>query len=399
MSAPTATIGDGITGVELMLYEFPTDIQPDHCWVYVLKHDPDSPTEQSTIENPKYIIAQGSLDARALSDGFRLLGAEENDVLVLVGNADDSQIVLKSLILQQPPPADRVANGDNTPGAGVDWKPVTPASFPIIDVIPDDMLHDGTRTPARLKVRVYQREPLQANGEAQEPHAGKKVPDNDVTITVFDLGYEGAQQPGSNPRALDGHVLTRWPNAKGDTFIISTFSQGGGPPTGTPTGPPPISAGSSEGNVMLFFEDKGLRPDYSKVRVVTTRLYGMPYKLKETKAEARSYAFSLSSTAPLPTELNPTLVMYYDKSAELEDGDALIHRLAADGTWLPIPTYRPAGAWYVASPLNTDTAKQLVSLEIKENQERVEHYRLYWVPRNKTPATSAAIGGAYPPLS
>jgi hypothetical protein len=147
---------------------------------------------------------------------------------------------------------------------------------------------------------------------------------------------------------------------------------------------------------MLFFEDKGLRPDYSKVRVVTTRLYGMPYRLP-SGGEARSYAFSLSSTAPLPTELNPTLVMYYDRSAELDDGDAIIHRLAADGAWLPIPTYRPSGAWYVAAPLNADTAKRLVSLDIKIPQDRVEHYRLYWVPRVNTAAAADTVKTAATP--
>jgi hypothetical protein len=80
--------------------------------------------------------------------------------------------------------------------------------------------------------------------------------------------------------------------------------------------------------------------------------------------------------------------MYYDKSAELADGDAIIHRQVDDGTWQPIPTYRPAEAWYVAAPLNNDTATKLVSLDIKSPQDRVEHYRLYWIPRTSAGTTS-----------
>jgi hypothetical protein len=383
----TATVGAEKSSKELILYDFPTDIQPEHCWVYLLKHDPKNLNPNSTLLYPQYIVAQGTLDARALSDGFRLLGAESDDVIVLIGNNESKQIVLQSAITETETQAGRSANTDGTRTASVAWNNITPESFPIIDVVPKDAAHDGTRAPADLDVRVYWREPAPATDATAAEHSGKNVPVPNAEITVFSLGYIGGQSIPAKPAALDGHVLVKWRDQMDDRLIINTFSQGGGPPTGTPTGPPPISAGSSEGNVMLFFEDKGLRPDYSKVRIVTTRLYGVPYELP-THAQARGYGFSLSSTTPLPIELNPTIVMYYDKSAELADGDAIIHQQADDGTWIPIPTYRPAEAWYVAAPLNADTAKKLVSLDIKSPQDRVEHYRLYWVPQAGATATS-----------
>ncbi|KPV47895.1 hypothetical protein SE17_40990, partial [Kouleothrix aurantiaca] len=67
-----------------------------------------------------------------------------------------------------------------------------------------------------------------------------------------------------------------WPDGG---MRIFTYSQGGGPATHIPPGPPSISAGSSEGNIMLFFQRDELGRDYSTIRAVTTLLHGLPHTL------------------------------------------------------------------------------------------------------------------------
>ncbi len=106
---------------------------------------------------------------------------------------------------------------------------------------------------------------------------------------------------------LDGHVLLRWGDG---TLLVSTFSQGGGSATSIPGGPPPISAGSSEGNVMLFFENKEHTLDYSDVKVVTTLLHAdSALDQLPDGAQARGYAFSLASNKAMPVALSLTLIM------------------------------------------------------------------------------------------
>src|SRR6185436_15911597 len=118
---------------------------------------------------------------------------------------------------------------------------------------------------------------------------------------------------------LDGQVLLRWnaddtkcrPNAQ---YMVYDYSQGGGPDSNVKAPDPPITAGSSDGNVMFFFRsdipksDGKERPeydklypddtrsntqiyhDYSKIRIVTTRNYsGFDEK---NPGEPRSYLFS-----------------------------------------------------------------------------------------------------------
>jgi hypothetical protein len=51
-----------------------------------------------------------------------------------------------------------------------------------------------------------------------------------------------------------------------------------------------------------------------------------------------------------------------------------------DGTqWEPLPTYLPPGSSFAATPLNAETATNLVALT--PGSERVERYRLYLTPR------------------
>lgn len=147
-----------------------------------------------------------------------------------------------------------------------------------------------------------------------------------------------------------------------------------------------MTPGSSEGNLMICFQDLGEYPDknthHGEVRVVTTRWPGNAPSELSSGAQARSYVYTLCSNGPIPIDYAPTLVMFYDRRAELDDGEAVIHRLDDDGTWMPIISYRPSGAWYVAAPLDLKTTRRLIDPDLPDSQPRVEHVRLYWRPRN-----------------
>ena len=94
--------------------------------------------------------------------------------------------------------------------------------------------------------------------------------------------------------------------------MVYDYSQGGGPTSNVKAPDPPITAGSSDGNVMFFFRsdipksgtdrpanaktrfaDKSnaeIHLEYSKMRIVTTRNYaGFDDK---NPGEPRSYLFS-----------------------------------------------------------------------------------------------------------
>ena len=95
-----------------------------------------------------------------------------------------------------------------------------------------------------------------------------------------------------------------------------------------------------------------------------------------------SYTFSLGATKALPTSLHPTLVMYYDRPTTLEEGDLIIHRQRDDQTWEPVLTYHRPGASFAAAPLHVAAVGgRLVAETVASDEERVERYRLFWIPR------------------
>ncbi len=138
---------------------------------------------------------------------------------------------------------------------------------------------------------------------------------------------------------------------------------------------------------MIFFADRGDYPQthFSRIRIATTRLPGMDATIKDAElgvdVEARSYAFSLSSNEPLPVDYLPTLVLAYDKRAELNDGEPFIYRRQG-GQWVRITSYRPANGSYVAAPLNLQTAPNLFKPNPDTERGRSEQYRLFFVPQS-----------------
>jgi hypothetical protein len=363
-------------------------INIEHCWVYVLKKNPKQGlldglrqwVSGSRSPLPARILAQGTLD-RLVGDGFRLFGAAAGDDLVLIGN----DIQWNPRVLRATIAGDALVPGkhDRQRIVNLTWHDVTPSPFPIISVHPEAVLSAQGAEQRAVAVRVQVRTP---DGRALYGGAGLEahifpldhVVSNHMKETPISVFNNTATV---DPIGLDGHVFVEI----ADKLVIATYSQGGGPPTGSPTGGTPITPGSSEGNLMVFFDDLDEYPDINNyhrmIRVITTRWAGGGESpLPHSKAEARGYAYSLCANEILPIEYRPTMALSYDKRTELKGGEAIVHRLDDTGNWQPILSYRPNGAWYVAAPLTIQTAPRLFDPKITDNSQRVEHFRLFWMP-------------------
>jgi hypothetical protein len=353
------------TGQQLCLqaraYMPAEEIEPDRCWLYVVKNI-DS-------ENPR-LIAQGTLDARSLYQPFPLLGAEPGDTLVLIGRGYDRRPVVK--------------RGEIAVEAGSSqitiprWRAATPSVFPVIEVLPEPAGVD--EKVAQVRVRLNS-----AGGPPPEQVwvFPLGLPDPAISLYPDRPIWTSDEQPVAT---LDGHVLARW----GDQVAICTFSQGGNPGSGSPNAPPPISPGSSDGTVLLFFYDDTAVEDisdvkrdkvaadyYSRVKMITTILHGV-HGVLPSGARPRSQVCSITSNAPLPLHLRPTLIMYYDSRDERDPltGDLLICRLE-NGVWTPLPTYLPPGRPFAVAPLDDGTAG---SLSPYRGEPRAEFFMVCWVP-------------------
>lgn len=366
----------------------PRDIALDRCWIYVIGGlDADKPR----------LIAQGTLDAHAEDNDFQLLGATRDDTVVLVADGRDQQPIV-------------LAGGLPQNGAPQDWGAVvTPQPFPTIDIVPQQVNPDthlasisvlltapGGQRPDRVWIF-----PL---GQADSAIA--------LELTPAPTGWISAPQPVPT---LDGHVVVGWGKEQLTALMVGTFSQGGGPPShdifrvgGDSFAPIPITAGSSDGDVMLFFDDRPNRAEHDakapaaagqtevvgaqtgagtnnheiQIKVVTTINNGAQGNPPDAEARAWSYPFSLASNGRLPAEFNPTLVVHHTTPDErdLLSGDLLICRLEG-GDWKPLPTYLPAGASFAATPLRGGTAGGSLIVDQEDQGPRVERYRLYWIPR------------------
>jgi hypothetical protein len=326
----------------------PPDVQFDHCWIYVVRNLND--------EQPE-LTPQGTLTARSRDDGLELLGAQEGDTMVLTAAHPTMPCVLQGSIGQE--------------GKLVEWDNRTPTSLPLIQVVPQQMNPAHQRASVRVQV------------------IADKHPDQ---VWVFPLGgaesaiqmqhQQGSTVWESAPNrntTLDGHVLARWGQ---EHLLIVPFSQGGGPPSNGAFAPVPITAGSADGGVMIFFYDKNRHArekedEFSRVKVVTTTNNAAYGTRPNLSWRPYSYPFTIASNGPLPLECVPTLVVRHEQPGEREllTGDLLIGRLQGD-QWTVQPTYLPAGAPFVAMPLTDTTAPGLF-----HQRGGIEHYQVFWVPR------------------
>jgi hypothetical protein len=366
-------------------------------WVYVLKYEADSAAEAL----PKRIIAQGKLSNRDKRNGFRLLGADTGDRIVIVSEVGGRVQVHGGTLL-----AGEVKEGTLQASEVQGWDDLTPydtttSAFDtpfFVDVIPQTLVDiDLTVTPTPRIVDVAvsitaSRQPddvfvyRYGSGPRVDMDWSAATPAAAGDIPTLKSGYKTVDH-------LDGHIFLRWRDADGEhsKLFICSYSQGGGP--ASIGGKPSISGGSAEGNAMLFFlgpdavgaDDLDQPPaDYSMVRIVTTVLPAHGPLVVEGRlaapddVESRSYVFSLASNEPL-TEYAATLVLYYDNDAPKYGGDLYIYRWdSVDATWQRLTTIVPSDLAYIAVPITKTTREVAPSFIDKTAGLRIERYRILW---------------------
>lgn len=365
-----------------------------HCWLYALKH----------LEGDRlHLIAQGRLEERSISrsidvegrlgregslqvagDGFTILGADPSYTIVAVGATEaGAQARLRQLGQERTAP----------------WQIRQPPAPPVVAVLPEPGARgwptgDGEKG-GQLRVRV------QLVGESLPDQMWIVEPG--APFAPLYAQRSGARLPSQEEAPeqyqpitqLDGVVAMRWGDAATPAYWLADYSHGGNPPTSVRSAGAPISAGSSDGNLLIFSRtaeakaadpayDPESDPDYD-LRIVTTRNYagfeaGAP-------GSPRSYLFSVAANLPLDYgRLRPTLVLSYDADALDDEHELLIYRYDVHSReWLPLPTYLPPGAFYAAAALDAESAPHLTA-QFPPGNIRVEYYRLFAVDRQAPPS-------------
>jgi hypothetical protein len=240
----------------------------DRCWLYVYRQGPE-----------RKLIAQGTLDIRAPLQAFRLLGAAPGDRLLAVVYGQNGQPTSYSgAVTADQPAVQRFVRHE---------LPVTP----LVEVLPKPFARTDAPSPDAEPepVAVFVR--LRETNWSVRPSKIWVCPLGDAP-TEYDAEHDVAWHENAftrmygpcNTDALDGHVVLWY----GETPVICTYSHGGNPPkhtVGAPTEPRPIdlpmaatlgaaaaappavdaeqptrlpfvpiTAGSSDGNVRIYFE-------------------------------------------------------------------------------------------------------------------------------------------------
>jgi hypothetical protein len=350
---------------------FPADLDYTHCWVYVLRGLTPGALSAPREGAPLSLIAQGTLDAFAQDDqSFALLGAQPDDTVLLLNEPRDAPLRIYRGAIG----ADRRASS---------WAPVRLDQQPVLSVLPH-LSGDSGGGPGSTHIRVHMRGGA-APTQVWVFTLGQLAPG---AIRLSPLDPEQAAALGFAPGdwvseqvtvpTLDGHVLAFF----GDSLLVRTFSQGGGPPTHSGVDANPVTAGSSDGNIMLFFRDEEWQEggsgnrDYSDIKVITTLCLGTQLS-PPVGGGMHSYLYNIASTQPLPPELHPTLVMFYDPEVVPADGEPAIYRLLDDGSWMEVQTVPSPNNAHVATPL-TAAADPSNRLFAPGQGLRAESYRIYW---------------------
>jgi hypothetical protein len=342
------------------------------AWVHLLRHD----VAGAIVD----VLAQGTLDARALEEPFPLYGAQAGDTVHVCYESPLGVSVIAAAEL-------RDEGGLLLPGP---WRRQEPHTQ-LADVVP---LPDAD--PAALRVSVVVQ--------------GRERP---ALAVVTQQGDEGPPAPAGGPvtlRRLDGHLVLRW---RDGGVSIGAYSHGGGPPThggispgldgglvlggaDAPAGTvkTPITAGSSDGRVMIFFEPFPLAVEpgaagaqqryYHTVRVVTTALHGVDLPPPWPDYMPASGLYSIAASRPLPADLNPTLVINLDP-LEIGPGRQARVFLWQDGQWHARDTSTaPACRRFIYLPLRgTELAAEVGDYEAAlaaPPDPRVVAVRVFWEP-------------------
>lgn len=389
-----------------------TRVPFDRCWLYVYR--------AATKVHPAKFVAQGTLDSRAQVQSFRLLGAEPGDqLLAVVYDFDYCPVTFVG-------PADKIL-----------FNLLPKAAAPRIEVLPQSfasttpLINDELPQKIQLRVRLRDDEALKQpdsvwlcpmGGQvqiAEKPELSEASPATELLYTFAPVD------------ALDGHVVLWY----GQTPVVCGYSHGGNPPRHVPTAPSearfadlpivdapdtdtlplaengtvlgvapepstellpvpfvPITAGSFDGNVRIYFEvldakqfklkgvsTKAFNNAYSKVRVITTIQSSLTTS-RDDGAVPLTYPFTISSNASLRQPKLPAVsasleVRFTPPDIELAAGRPTLFRLKAD-KWHAVPTIvLTSFGTAVAAVLDDD------SLLYSENgTDLAEHYQLWWLP-------------------
>jgi hypothetical protein len=364
-------------------------------WVHVVQRDAAGQVAD--------VIAQGTLDSPAIEAPFTLLGARAGDQVHVSYESPLGTTVVCVAELRE----DR---GAVTPG---EWRTL-PAQLRALDVVPlgaGGEPSDGG--PPHLRIR------LNLAGDPR-PVTGTVTEQGRVDGIAPRRGAAGRRgKPGAPsllagdpvPIArLDGHVLLEWANGG---VSIAAFSHGGGPPTHGGISPnldggvapavpaehvpaanvkTPITAGSSDGRVMIFFDPFPLETDpkaasarqqyYETARVVTTNLHGLELPSPREDCAPASSLYSLAAARPLPADLNPTLVINLDP-LEIRPGRRASVFFWLDGKWHALAAnLAPACRRFVYLPLQgTRLVEQIADYPAAlagPDDPRAVALRVYW---------------------
>jgi len=357
-----------------------------HCWLYLLRRN----NQTYLFEQ---IVAQGTIDARARDQtrdegtvkglDFQLLGDRScNEVLAIgyaqMNNSGDSALFVRRALLDGAPP---------------DWKADSASEvLPVVTVIPINR-GDLVWPKVIVKVRVLGGTPP-TNAWIVPPGKDPKKLGRNQERSYWESEFVELEE-------LDGLVVLQYGNDMGATFWVCEYSHGGNPPTSIRKLPAPVSAGSSDGNLMLFCRTTEDSTQFASKRVVTTRNYatfckgspGQPpnfyqfdphmqayTSLSGLPGKPASYLFSVASNEDLSSDrLLPTIIMYFDINSLEDEGDPIIHRYDfQEGTWKPLLTYSPRGGFYAAIPLDKESGPTLVDPNERQG-DRVEYYQLFLV--------------------
>lgn len=347
---------------------------------------------------PTRLSYQGEVDARAPERGFNLLGATDDDTLLLVGNEGGRQQVWSrpvgalneeqelELVERQ---ARILKSRAKTGGSKAQG----------------DMLALPERVGELLQLAGWRQGPpleeahtlLGAQGAEQQgesPNTGSDVPANAADLlplstedgfkisarvklrlngapaTIFDVA--GAQgRPVKDLvdtvdlPSLDGYAVTigqpdpAAPEA-GATLMIADFSQGGPPRSAPAMVSDPIAAGAASGEALILCdvdpEDEAI--DTSAYRVVTASIRGLQLPSGFT---AQSPVYSIASNLKLLQRFTPSLLIVNTAPAAAPVDDLRICRFTQTGELEVLPTYLdPKGAYGIA-PLMVSTGGSLIS--------------------------------------
>ncbi len=336
-------------------------------WVYLLTPD-------------KRIVAQGVLGKNDRDTGFALLGAVPDTQIVVIAQTAAAAENAKVRVLSA---------SINARGQISGWRDASPSPLPdFVDVLPEAAPKQPP-LPTQLRVQVEYSGTLPEVfvGALGEPRVVMEK-DSQAELTVAGSVRTRWVSKSQNFNHLDGHVLLSWNN--GEQLYINGYSHGGGPCTSGGGRCICYTAGSYEGNSMMFFlgnYDAADNPnpvlDLEKqqdqgMRIVSTVIHGGDQVLPSTAAEARSYLFSLTSNQKLNIN-SASLVLYYDQEAPKKKGDLLIYRWDDTSGWQRLSTYAPGGQAFVCIPLD-EQAPECINTQANTSGHYINRYRIYWTP-------------------